>query len=62
MPNTIAYANPDNGEIRGVVGSERRGSRWYGTIWAEGRDTGTSGTFDSESEADAWVRKELGLS
>lgn len=62
MPNTIAYANPDNGEIRGVVGSERRGTNWYGTVWPEGREHGTSGTFPTEAEADAWVRKELGLS
>ena len=61
MPNTIAYVNPDNGEVRGVVGSERRGSCWYGTVWAEGRDTGTSGNFDSETDADVWVRNELGF-
>lgn len=61
MPNTGAYANPENGEIRGVVGHDKRGE-WYGTVWVEGGDLGNSGTFTTEAEADGWVRRELGLS
>lgn len=61
MPNTIAYANPENGEVRGVVGVDRR-NEWYGTVWVEGGGLGTSGTFTSEAAADGWVRGELGLS